>query len=122
MNKKLELRIPQGARIAFLLLAVSAAGLTQTQVAAAAAPPVAPAPVERTDTADTQEAGATPVNAKPCKKKKRGGLLGAIKNTGLASVLTNSAVGGGLGGYAAGQVASVAVDEGAKAEAKPPSC
>ena len=121
MNKKFELRMCQGARMALFLCAVSAAGFAHAK---AAPTPVAPTAVERTDTApspDKQAAAAIPVDAKPC-KKKRGGLLGAIKKTGLAGVLTNSAVGGGLGGYAAGQVASVAVDEGAEAEAKAPRC
>jgi hypothetical protein len=55
--------------------------------------------------------------AKPCKKKKGGGgVLGFIKKTGLAGMLVDQAVGGGMGGYAANQVTSVAVDEAAKAE------
>ncbi|WP_106640750.1 hypothetical protein [Allosphingosinicella vermicomposti] len=54
---------------------------------------------------------------KPC-KKKGGGLLGFMKKTGIAGTLVNSAVGGGMAGYASGQVASAALTEGAEAEKK----
>ena len=118
LKNKSELRMRSGARIALVALAISGAGLAHAQVART--------PIERTDPASgrntqEEEQEASPAVVEPC-KKKRGGLLGAIKRTGLAGALTNSAIGGGLGGYAAGQVANVAVDEGAKAETRSPSC
>lgn len=85
-------------------------------LASAAQAQVTLTPLQRTGAASgpfTEQ--ATAKRAKPC-KKKRGGLLGAIKKTGLAGVLSNHAAGGGLGGYTASQVANVAVEEGAKAE------
>lgn len=91
--------------------------LSAALLASAAHAQVALTPLQRTGGASgpyTEQAAAA-AKVKPC-KKNRGGLLGAIKRTGLAGVLTNEAAGGGLGGYAASQVANVAVEEGARAE------
>lgn len=101
-----------------VIAALSAASVASAQVTLT--------PIERTGTAsgplvEDEAPAAKPkkvAKAKPCKKKGGGlgGLLSAVKKTGLAGTLTNQAVGGGMGGYAAGRVADVAVDEGAKAE------
>ena len=117
LKNKFELQLHRCASIALAVVVISGADLAHAQVVLTPTEQAEPAPDP-----DTQEkAGARGVVAKPC-KKRRDGLLGAIKRTGLAGVLTDSAIGGGLGGYAAGHAASVALDEAARAEAKPSGC
>lgn len=118
-------RAMSALKIAFLSAAVMSAGVAPAQIkltpiertGAATGPAVEP-PQAAAPAAAPAEAPVKKVAAKPCKKKKGGlgGLIGAVKKTGLAGTLTNQALGGGMGGYAAGRVADVAVDEGAKAE------
>jgi len=105
-------RFSGALKVALLGATLTAAGVAQAQIKLT--------PVEREGAAsgpyvEKAKKTKTAKAAKPC-KKKGGGLFGAIKKTGLAGMLANHAVGGGVGGLVAGEGAKVAVDEAAQAE------
>ena len=115
MTIMIKPRVSGALKAVILSTALVAGGVAHAQITLT--------PVEQSG--EVTEASASKVKpkktakAKPCKKGGGlGGLLSLAKKTGLTGTLVNNAVGGGMSGYAAGQVANVAVEEGAAAEQK----
>lgn len=109
MTMMFKRRLSGALKVAVLGGLLATSGVAQAQIKLT--------PIERTGKASGpyEEKIKKAKKAKPC-KKKGGGLFGAIKKTGLAGMLANHAVGGGMGGVVAGETTRVAVDEVAEAE------
>lgn len=124
MTMMLNQRLSGALKVAILSGALITAGMASAQDIP---PSEEPAAETSADIAPQAEAEPQPEQKpkkvakakkpKPC-KKKGGGLLGFVKKTGIAGTLVNSAVGGGMAGYASSHVANAALSEGADAEKK----